>query len=44
MYHPQINSVQIKIVGLLGDFSKKDAAIYQKKLIILYRKEYNLNA
>ena len=33
MYHPQINSVQIKIVGLLGDFSKKDAAIYQKKLI-----------
>jgi hypothetical protein len=33
MYHPQINSVQIKIVGLLGDFSKKEATDYQKKLI-----------
>ena len=33
MYNSQVNSVSIKIVGLLGDFTKKDAEIYQKKLI-----------
>ena len=32
MYHSQVNAVQIKVVGLLGDFTKKEAADYQKKM------------
>lgn len=33
MYHGQVNSALIKIVGLLGDFPKKEMSLYQKKLI-----------
>ena len=34
MYNSKVNTVSIKIVGLLGDFSKKEDAIYHQKLTI----------
>ena len=33
MYNNQVNTALIKIVGLLGDFSKKEMSLYQKKLV-----------